>query len=282
MARSSCTRTGAPRRRRSTAASPWPMTEGRSGHDPHGYAQRKSGFVENTIAAIQGPHHPRVSHRRGRAAATRPTSSGCAGFDHVIPVVDQSDPALHQVNTHLRASRHAHGVPSSRSGRSRKTSPSRKAGSARRRSRPRTFCTTWARSRSSLRTARPWAGSARCMIRTWQTADKMKTPARTQLDGRERPRTDNLRVKPLYRQIHHQSGDRPRPLAALCRVDRRPASSADLVLWTPAFFGVKPDMVLIGGSRSPAAQMGDPNASIPTPQPVYTRARCSGPSEPRG
>ena len=45
---------------------------------------------------------------------------------------------------------------------------------------------------------------------------------------------------------------------------------ADLVLWSPAFFGVKPEMVLIGGSIV-AAQMGDPNASIPTPQPVYTR-----------
>ena len=45
---------------------------------------------------------------------------------------------------------------------------------------------------------------------------------------------------------------------------------ADLCLWSPAFFGVKPEMVLIGGSLA-CAQMGDPNASIPTPQPVYTR-----------
>ncbi len=45
---------------------------------------------------------------------------------------------------------------------------------------------------------------------------------------------------------------------------------ADLVLWKPAFFGVKPEMVLLGGSIA-VAQMGDPNASIPTPQPVYTR-----------
>jgi urease subunit alpha len=45
---------------------------------------------------------------------------------------------------------------------------------------------------------------------------------------------------------------------------------ADLVLWNPAFFGVKPDMVLIGGMIA-AAPMGDPNASIPTPQPVHYR-----------
>ena len=49
-----------------------------------------------------------------------------------------------------------------------------------------------------------------------------------------------------------------------------PGKRADLVLWSPAFFGVKPEMVLIGGSIA-VAQMGDPNASIPTPQPVYTR-----------
>ncbi|MCA8882668.1 MAG: amidohydrolase family protein, partial [Rhodobacteraceae bacterium] len=45
---------------------------------------------------------------------------------------------------------------------------------------------------------------------------------------------------------------------------------ADLVLWNPAFFGVKPEIVMLGGTIA-CAQMGDPNASIPTPQPVYTR-----------
>ncbi|MEO1380191.1 MAG: amidohydrolase family protein, partial [Pseudomonadota bacterium] len=49
-----------------------------------------------------------------------------------------------------------------------------------------------------------------------------------------------------------------------------PGKRADLCLWSPAFFGVKPDMVLLGGTIA-CAQMGDPNASIPTPQPVYSR-----------
>jgi urease subunit alpha len=49
-----------------------------------------------------------------------------------------------------------------------------------------------------------------------------------------------------------------------------PGKRADLVLWSPAFFGVKPEMVLIGGTIA-VAQMGDPNASIPTPQPVHYR-----------
>jgi urease subunit alpha len=49
-----------------------------------------------------------------------------------------------------------------------------------------------------------------------------------------------------------------------------PGKLADLVLWTPAFFGVKPDLVIKGGSIA-CAPMGDPNASIPTPQPVHYR-----------
>ena len=86
-------------------------------------------------------------------------------------------------------------------------------------------------------------------IRTWQTADKMKKQ-RGRLDG-ETGDNDNLRVRRYIGSVE---------------VGKR----ADLVLWSPAFFGVKPEMVLIGGSIA-VAQMGDPNASIPTPQPVYTR-----------
>ena len=50
---------------------------------------------------------------------------------------------------------------------------------------------------------------------------------------------------------------------------------ADLVLWSPAFFGVKPDLVILGGTIA-AAPMGDPNASIPTPQPVHYRPMFGG------
>ena len=104
-------------------------------------------------------------------------------------------------------------------------------------------------------------------MRTWQTAHKMKMQ-RGRLaagDGRQRqcPR------QALHRQIHDQSGDSPRGLSrhvGSIEVGKR----ADLVLWSPAFFGVKPDMVLVGGSIA-AAPMGDPNASIPTPQPVHYR-----------
>src|SRR5437016_10054575 len=102
------------------------------------------------------------------------------------------------------------------------------------------------------------------IIRTWQTADKMKKQ-RGRLK-QEKGDNDNARVKryvakytinPAIAQgVAHELGSR--------EVGKR----ADLVLWSPAFFGVKPDLVLLGGSIA-AAQMGDPNASIPTPQPVH-------------
>lgn len=105
------------------------------------------------------------------------------------------------------------------------------------------------------------------IIRTWQTADKMKKQ-RGRL-AEETGENDNFRVRryiakytinPAIAQgVSHVLGD--------ISVGKR----ADLVLWSPAFFGVKPEMVLMGGMIV-VAQMGDPNASIPTPQPVYTRA----------
>ena len=103
-------------------------------------------------------------------------------------------------------------------------------------------------------------------IRTWQTADKMKRQ-RGQL-SEERGDNDNFRVRryiakytinpAIAHGLSHEIGS--------VEVGKR----ADLVLWSPAFFGVKPDMVLLGGSIA-AAPMGDPNASIPTPQPVHYR-----------
>ena len=103
------------------------------------------------------------------------------------------------------------------------------------------------------------------IIRTWQTADKMKRQ-RGALPGDGA--ADNARVKRYIAKytinpaIAHGVADHIGSVEA--------GKRADLVLWSPAFFGVKPDVVLLGGVIA-AAPMGDPNASIPTPQPVHYR-----------
>lgn len=103
-------------------------------------------------------------------------------------------------------------------------------------------------------------------IRTWQTADKMKRQRGALPE--ESGNNDNFRVRRYIAKItinpaiaHGMSQE-----IGSIEVGKR----ADLCLWHPAFFGVKPDMVLIGGTIV-AAPMGDPNASIPTPQPVHYR-----------
>jgi urease subunit alpha len=104
------------------------------------------------------------------------------------------------------------------------------------------------------------------IIRTWQTAHKMRVQ-RGRL-AHEIGDNDNARVKRYIAKytinpaIAHGIADHVGSIIT--------GKRADLVLWSPAFFGVKPDMVLLGGMIA-AAPMGDPNASIPTPQPVYYR-----------
>ncbi|WP_137152627.1 urease subunit alpha [Devosia sp. FKR38] len=104
------------------------------------------------------------------------------------------------------------------------------------------------------------------LIRCWQTADKMKRQ-RGRLPE-ETGDNDNFRVKRYIAKytinpaIAHGMSQHIGSIA----VGKR----ADLVLWHPAFFGVKPEMILLGGSIA-AAPMGDPNASIPTPQPMHYR-----------
>jgi len=104
------------------------------------------------------------------------------------------------------------------------------------------------------------------LIRTWQTADKMKRQ-RGRLPG-ETGENDNLRVRRYIAKytINPAIAQGVSRHIGSIEVGKR----ADLVLWNPAFFGVKPDLVLIGGMIA-AAPMGDPGASIPTPQPVHYR-----------
>jgi urease subunit alpha len=104
------------------------------------------------------------------------------------------------------------------------------------------------------------------ILRTWQTAHKMKVQrGALPQDGAG---NDNFRVKryvakytinpALTHGVAHEVGS------------LQPGKLADVVLWRPAFFGIKPSLILKGGMIA-AAAMGDPNASIPTPQPVHFR-----------
>lgn len=109
------------------------------------------------------------------------------------------------------------------------------------------------------------------IMRTWQTAHKMKVQRGALPEDNERH--DNFRAKryiakytinpALTHGIAHAVGS------------LEVGKIADIVLWKPAFFGVKPSMILKAGMIA-AAQMGDPNASIPTPQPVHTRLMFGG------
>ncbi|MFG1290238.1 urease subunit alpha [Xanthobacter versatilis] len=103
------------------------------------------------------------------------------------------------------------------------------------------------------------------IIRTWQTADKMKRQ-RGKLPG-ERD-SDNLRARRYIAKYTINPAIAHGMSRHIGSVEA--GKLADLVLWTPAFFGVKPDLVIKGGAIV-MAQMGDPNASIPTPQPVHYR-----------
>ena len=108
-------------------------------------------------------------------------------------------------------------------------------------------------------------------IRTWQTADKMKRQF-GRLEG-ESGENDNLRARRYIAKytinpaIAHGMADHIGSIEA--------GKLADLVVWSPAFFGVKPDLVVKGGMIA-AAVMGDPNASIPTPQPEHFRPMFAG------
>jgi urease subunit alpha len=104
------------------------------------------------------------------------------------------------------------------------------------------------------------------IIRTWQTAHKMKTQ-RGALPG-DGDGNDNARIKRYIAKYTINPAIAQGMANEIGSIEA--GKLADLVLWSPAFFGVKPDLVIKGGSIA-CAPMGDPNASIPTPQPVHYR-----------
>jgi urease subunit alpha len=104
------------------------------------------------------------------------------------------------------------------------------------------------------------------IIRAWQTADKMKQQ-RGALEG-DSDRHDNVRIKRYIAKYTINPAIAHGMAEHVGSVE--PGKLADLVLWQPKFFGVKPDLIVKGGFIAWAA-MGDANASIPTPQPVLSR-----------
>ena len=104
------------------------------------------------------------------------------------------------------------------------------------------------------------------VLRTWQTAHKMKAQ-RGPLSG-DSARNDNQRVKRYVAKYTINPAITHGMAAEIGSIE--PGKLADLVLWKPAFFGAKPEMVVKGGFIAWSV-MGDPNASIPTPQPVLYR-----------
>jgi urease subunit alpha len=104
------------------------------------------------------------------------------------------------------------------------------------------------------------------IIRTWQTADKMKRQRGSLPE--DSGKNDNFRVKRYIAKYTINPALAHGMAEHIGSVEV--GKLADLAVWSPAFFGVKPDLVLKAGTIA-AALMGDPNASIPTPQPVHYR-----------
>ncbi|MEM1374435.1 MAG: urease subunit alpha [Pseudomonadota bacterium] len=223
----------------------------------------ESGFVENTVAAMKG-RTIHAFHTEGAGGGHAPDIIKVCGLDHVLP--SSTNPTRpYTVNTleeHLDMLMVCHHLD--------KSIPEDVA-FAESRIRKETIAAEdilhdMGAFSIIASDSQAMGRVGEVIIRTWQTAHKMKVQ-RGRL-SEEAGDNDNLRVRRYIAKYtinpaiaHGISGQ----IGSI-----EPGKRADLCLWNPAFFGVKPEMVLVGGSIA-CAQMGDPNASIPTPQPVYTR-----------
>ncbi|MBY4891546.1 urease subunit alpha [Rhodobacteraceae bacterium N5(2021)] len=223
----------------------------------------ESGFVENTLAAI-GDRTIHAFHTEGAGGGHAPDIMKVVGYDNILP--SSTNPTMpYTINTleeHLDMLMVCHHLD--------KSIPEDVAFAE---SRIRKETIAAEDILHDMGAFSVMASDSQAMgrvgeviIRTWQTADKMRKQ-RGRLPE-EAGDNDNFRVKRYVAKytinpaiVHGMS----REIGSVEEGKR-----ADLVLWSPAFFGVKPEMSLIGGTIV-MAQMGDPNASIPTPQPVYSR-----------
>ncbi|MBX3573431.1 MAG: urease subunit alpha [Mesorhizobium sp.] len=223
----------------------------------------ESGFVENTVAAIKG-RTIHAFHTEGAGGGHAPDIIKVASFPNVIP--SSTNPTRpYTVNTleeHLDMLMVCHHL-----------SPSIPEDIAFAESRIRKETIAAEDILHDIGAFSIISSDSQAMgrvgevaIRTWQTAHKMKLQ-RGRL-AQETGDNDNYRVRRYIAKytINPAIAHGLSKHIGSIEVGKR----ADLVLWNPAFFGVKPDMVLVG-SMIAAAPMGDPNASIPTPQPVNYR-----------
>ena len=224
----------------------------------------ESGFVEDTIAAFKG-RTIHAFHTEGAGGGHAPDILRLAGFANVIP--SSTNPTMpftiNTIDEHLDMLMVCHHLD-----------PAIPEDLAFAESRIRKETIAAEDILHDLGALSILASDSQAMgrvgeviIRTWQTAHKMKLQ-RGPLAG-DSTLSDNARVKryvakytinPAIAQgMGHEIGS------------VEVGKLADLILWSPAFFGVKPDLVLKGGMIV-SAMMGDPNASIPTPQPVHHRS----------
>ncbi|MCV6585918.1 MAG: urease subunit alpha [Marinibacterium sp.] len=223
----------------------------------------ESGFVENTVAALKG-RTIHAFHTEGAGGGHAPDIIKICGEEHVLP--SSTNPTrpftVNTVEEHLDMLMVCHHLD--------KSIPEDVAFAESRIRRETIAAEDILHDMGAFSIiasdSQAMGRVGEVLIRTWQTADKMKAQ-RGRLPE-ETGDNDNMRVRryiakytinpAIAHGIGHEIGS------------IEPGKRADLVLWNPAFFGVKPEMVLLGGTIA-CAQMGDPNASIPTPQPVYSR-----------
>lgn len=223
----------------------------------------ESGFVEDTIAAFKG-RAIATFHTEGAGGGHAPDIIKCAGLPNVLP--SSTNPTMpYTVNTideHLDMLMVCHHLDAS---------IAEDLAFAESRIRRETIAAEDIlhdigvfSMMSSDSQAMGRVGEV--IIRTWQTADKMKQQRGTLPE--DTARHDNFRVKRYIAKYTINPAITQGVSHVVGSIE--PGKLADLVLWKPAFFGVKPSLILKGGMIA-AAAMGDPNASIPTPQPVHYR-----------
>ena len=223
----------------------------------------ESGFVENTIAAIKG-RTIHAFHTEGAGGGHAPDIIKICGEAHVLP--SSTNPTrpftVNTVDEHLDMLMVCHHLD--------KSIPEDVAFAESRIRRETIAAEDILHDMGAFSIiasdSQAMGRVGEVIIRTWQTADKMKKQRGPLAE--EVGDNDNFRVRRYIAKYTINPAIAHGLSKHIGSIEE--GKRADLVLWNPAFFGVKPEMILMGGSIV-CAQMGDPNASIPTPQPVYIR-----------